>query len=188
MTSLSAIGMPSPPGSSTVRRYAWSSPSRSRMASRYASCSSAAVSSRRSSSPIASSAVSRRVSTTAMSTPRGTFPPTGGARSPCRQRTRAADRPLSRMCAENAPIPSLRRRGRRRDAEGVVLALRRVRERDVEREARERLVVGPHVDERERVRGRLDALEIELGDLPDGLEDHVELLAEALDLLVRQRE
>ena len=36
--------------------------------------------------------------------------------------------------------------------------------------------------------GRLDVLEVELGDLADRLEDRVQLRTEALDLLVAQRE
>ena len=69
MTSLSAIGTPSPSAPSTVRRKQWSSPSRSAIASRYASRSSGAEISPRSSRPFASSAVSRSVSTTAMPAP-----------------------------------------------------------------------------------------------------------------------
>ena len=76
----------------------------------------------------------------------------------------------------------------RRDAEGVVVALGRVREHVLERQRRPRLVVAPDVHELERVRGRRHVGELELGHLRHGVEDRGELLAEALDLLLGQVE
>ena len=55
-----------------------------------------------------------------------------------------------------------------------------------ESESRRDIVV-PHVDEIERMRGRRDLLEIELGDDADRVQDLVELAREALDLLGGER-
>ena len=85
-------------------------------------------------------------------------------------------------------ITRLAHRPGRRDAEGVVLDERRVLEHALERPRRPRLVVAPDVDDVERVRGRRHVVELELGDRRHGLEDRAELLREALDLLLGQRE
>src|SRR5207244_5179899 len=55
-------------------------------------------------------------------------------------------------------------------------------------ERRPRLVLAEDVDDVERVRRRLDVREVELGNLADGLQDRAQLLAEALDLLLGERE
>ena len=54
----------------------------------------------------------------------------------------------------------------------------------LERERRVRLVLGPDVDEVERMRGRRHVREVELGDLGDGVEDRAELAGQPLDLVV----
>src|SRR5207244_9024340 len=72
--------------------------------------------------------------------------------------------------------------------EEAALRVGRVRQRVLERQARARLVLGEDVDEVERVRRGRDFLEVELGDLADRLENRAQLLAKALDLLVRQRQ
>src|SRR4051794_14824284 len=75
-----------------------------------------------------------------------------------------------------------------RHSEEPVFGVRGVRERLLERERRRRLVLGEHVDEVEWMRGWGHALEIELADLSDRLEDRRQLLLEPADLLLRQRE
>ena len=70
----------------------------------------------------------------------------------------------------------------------VAVAIGSVREDVVERERGARLVLVPDVDEVERMRGRRHVGEVELGDDADRIEDRSELLGEALDLLVGQRE
>src|SRR5580765_5396325 len=74
----------------------------------------------------------------------------------------------------------------RRHAERSVLRLRRVRQRGLARKRRTRLVVGEHVHEVERMRRGRHVREVELRHLRDGVEDRVELAAEALELLLRQ--
>ncbi len=76
----------------------------------------------------------------------------------------------------------------RRHPEEVALTIRRVRKDLVGGQRRLRLVLGRDVREVQRMRGRLDALQVELGNLADGLEDRAQLRAETLDLLLRQRE
>src|SRR5262249_39936361 len=61
-------------------------------------------------------------------------------------------------------------------------------QRILERERRARLVLAEDVHEVERMGGRLDVREIELRHLADGIEDRAQLLLEALDLLVGQRQ
>ena len=90
----------------------------------------------------------------------------------------------------DAGVPKVRRFGGascRRHPEEAALTVGRIGERLLDGQRGLRLVVGPDVHEIERVRGRLDAVQIELGDLADRLEDRVQLRAEALDLLVGQR-
>ena len=64
----------------------------------------------------------------------------------------------------------------------------RVPQHVLERQRRVRLVLGPGVDEVERMRGRRDVGEIELGHLRDRVEDRAELVRQALDLVLGEVE
>src|SRR5438045_5225794 len=75
-----------------------------------------------------------------------------------------------------------------RNAEERALAIGGVRERLLHRQRRARRVVCPNVDELERMRCRLDVRKVELGDFADGLEDRIQLLAKAFDLVLGQLE
>src|SRR5919201_285812 len=185
--SLSAIGTPSPPVSapySTVVRKACSSGSRSEIASACAACSSAADSSRGWSESSACSAVKRSVSIT--SAPPA---PPRGAPEPLPEGYGAETRPWATSLRRNgdfAAVSSNRSPGG--DAEEVVLAVRCVRERLVDRERHPRLVLGPDVDHVERVRRRFDAGEIQLRNLTRALAERVERRPQTLELVVRQLE
>src|SRR4051794_35003944 len=73
-------------------------------------------------------------------------------------------------------------------AEAVVARVRRVGENPIARGRRTRLVGTEDVLERDHVRGRLGALEVELADPLDALEDRAELGLHAIELLARQLE
>src|SRR5919109_557987 len=191
MRALSGIGTAGPASPfvpiSTVRRYEFSSGSRSAIASRYAAWSSVELTSPRSINLIASSLVRRSVSITSAPSKR----PPGAPRDPYRHRSQMTrtclqrDRAGTGTSSRNA---SPRGRSPRRDAEGVVLPVRRVRERLLDVQGQVRLVLGPDVRERQRVLRGLDLREIELGDLPHCLEDRVQLAREPFELLVGQLE
>src|SRR5829696_9680834 len=70
----------------------------------------------------------------------------------------------------------------RRDAERPALRVRRIGQSILRRERGPRLVLAPRVDDRERMRGRLDVREVELRDLPHCFENRTELVAHAVDL------
>src|SRR5439155_4520898 len=146
--------------------------------SRYARCSSAAETSPRSSIAMASSAVRRSVSIML-----DQLPP-GGHEGPLWQRRTQKRTCLRRLRAESPRTPA----SRRRHPERAVLRRRRVRQRDVAVERRARLVLGEHVDEIERMRGRRHVVEVELRDLADRLEDRSELPLEAFELILGERE
>ena len=73
---------------------------------------------------------------------------------------------------------------RRGDAEGAVGGIGRLLEDDLPRPARPRHVGAQHVLELDHVGGRLDLVEVELGDPVDVLEDSGELARHPLDLLL----
>src|SRR5262249_6979749 len=111
-------------------------------------------------------------------------PPRGGAKRPHSKRRTDGWTRLCRLCAESARSRSSRSRGR--NAEGPVLGKRRVREHDLARQRRPRLVLGEHVHQLERMRRRRNVGQIELRHLRDRVEDCAELLAEPLELLLGQ--
>src|SRR5438046_3219056 len=113
ITSLNAIGIPSPGESSHTWRNEFSSASRSSIAARYAE---------KISSDDASPAASRSLT----------------------------------CCAVSGSVSIMRRH-----PEESGFAVWRVRQRILDRQRFPRLVVGPHVHEVERVRGRLDVREVE---------------------------
>jgi hypothetical protein len=76
---------------------------------------------------------------------------------------------------------SCRRTG---DAEAVVGHVGRLRERDLARQAGPRLVGAQRVGDLDGVRGRRDAVEVELADLLDVLEDVRQLIGDLGDLLI----
>src|SRR5712691_4810835 len=76
----------------------------------------------------------------------------------------------------------------RRHPEEAVLRVGRVRERLFARQRGPRLVLGQHVDEVEGMGRRLDVLQVELGHLPDRLQDRRQLLAHLLDLVAGELE
>ena len=82
----------------------------------------------------------------------------------------------------DAPAPGLG------NAEAAWRGVGRAGQRDLGRQRRARLVGAQRVLDVDDVRGRLDVVEVELGDLLDLVEDLRELAAEALDLVVGQLE
>src|SRR6266536_2151491 len=133
--------------------------------------------SRRSSISAAASAVRRNVSIMRTQTPRG------GRESPQSKHPTCRRTRLCRLRAESACARSCRWHPER-----AVLGLRRVRQRCLARERGTRLVVREHVHEVERMRRRRNVGQVELRHLGDGVQDRVELAAQALELLLRQRE
>ena len=83
----------------------------------------------------------------------------------------------------------MRRRTRARDAEAALVVLGRALQRDLDGQARPRLVGAQRVLHLDHVRGRLDAGEVaELADLLDVVEHLAQLLAHALDLVLGELE
>src|SRR5207248_2996891 len=100
------------------------------------------------------------------------------------------ERIRSAACATVSSISSLatiswpRSRLRRGDAEGPAGRIGSALEHLVSRPAGPRLVGPEHVLQGDHVGGRLDAVEVELGDVLDVLEDPRQLAGHPLDLLV----
>src|SRR6187431_2469904 len=69
----------------------------------------------------------------------------------------------------------------RRDPEGPTFRIRRIGQSILRRERGTRLVLLPHVDDRQRMRGRLNVGKVEFRDLPHGFENRAELVAHAVD-------
>src|SRR6266550_8353025 len=178
--SLCAIGMPSPGASSLTWRKQFSSPSRSSIADRYAAKISSDDASPVSSRSFTCCAVRRRVSITGPP-PLSPVPPISSPRRAYRRNSHEWVTGVRRLCVD-------RRASCRRHPEEAGFAVRRVRQRVLDGERWARLVLGPDVDEVERVRGRLDAREVELAHLADCFEDRVQLRSEAVDLVVAQGE
>src|SRR5438552_5163889 len=119
----------------------------------------------------------------------------GSARATSRNASASSSAETSRARRRWAASPTVRGSSRigplleaRLHAEEITLAVGRLREHDLDREARARLVLTHHVLERKDRRARRDRRGVDILQLLDRAEDHLQLTGEAVELLVGERD